>query len=98
MTGDRTVLVTGTSTGIGQATAVRAAVAGWLGLAFCLVVMLFGAALKLPTWLMNISPFTHDRLLPAAEFSVAPVLLECVVVAGLVLAAYVGLRSRDLKQ
>lgn len=75
----------------------RAGIFGWIALAFCFVVMLFGAALKLPTWVMNLSPFTHDRLLPTAGFSATSLLVESVVAVGLVSVAYIGLRSRDIK-
>ena len=37
----------------------RWAPAGWLGLGFCFVVMMFGELLQLPGWLMGVSPFRH---------------------------------------
>lgn len=38
-----------------------ATVGAWIALAFCFVVLMFGATLKFPDWLMSISPSTISR-------------------------------------
>ena len=57
---------------------------------------MFGPSLGLPTWLLNLSPFTHVPNAPAAAVTLAPVLslgLACVLLA---VAGVVGLRRRNL--
>jgi ABC-2 type transport system permease protein len=57
---------------------------------------MFGPSLGLPTWLLNLSPFTHVPNAPAVAVTVAPVL--GLGLAGLLLAAAGVLlfRHRDL--
>lgn len=68
----------------------------WLGLGFCVVVMFFGDLLKLPDWLVDISPFTHLALLPADTFDAAPYAVVLLLGAALLVLGVVGLRRRDL--
>jgi ABC-2 type transport system permease protein len=72
------------------------------GLSWALVVLaifvgpMFGPSLQLPTWLMDLSPFTYVPNAPAVPVSPAPVLglaLACVLLAA---AAVIWLRRRDL--
>ncbi len=77
--------------------APRIAVAGWIGLVFCFVIMMFGDLLKLPGWINGLSPFRHLPLLPAASFDVVPVAIELAVAIALALLAWSGLVRRDLK-
>ncbi len=73
-----------------------------VGLSWALVVFsifvgpMFGPSLGLPTWLLNLSPFTHVPNAPAVAVTVAPVL--GLGLAGLLLAAAGVLlfRHRDL--
>ncbi|MEO6470639.1 MAG: ABC transporter permease [Aeromicrobium sp.] len=76
--------------------APRLAVVSWVALVFCLVVMMFGEAFKLPNWVNDISPFRHTPLLPGADFRLVPILTELTVAAVLMFLAYVGLKRRDL--
>jgi len=76
--------------------APRFAGAGWIGLVFCFVVLLFGVLFRFPDWVMDLSPFVHLPLLPVQDFRLAPVAVEIVVAAGLAALAYMGLRRRDL--
>lgn len=46
---------------------------------------MFGPSLGLPTWLLNLSPFTHVPNAPAVAVSLTPVLVLCL--AGVVLGA-----------
>jgi ABC-2 type transport system permease protein len=73
-----------------------------VGLSWALVVFsifvgpMFGPSLGLPTWLLNLSPFTHVPNAPAAAVSVAPVLglgLACVLLAA---GGVLSLRRRNL--
>ncbi|MEO6604076.1 MAG: hypothetical protein ABIN55_00550, partial [Aeromicrobium sp.] len=72
------------------------AMLGWAGLGFCVVVMLFGPSLQLPSWLMNISPFEHMAMMPAQDFELAPVAALLAIVAALGAGGMVGLKHRDL--
>ncbi len=76
--------------------APRLAVVSWVALVFCLVVMMFGEAFKLPNWVNDISPFRHTPLLPGADFRLVPILTELTVAAVLMFLAYAGLKRRDL--
>jgi ABC-2 type transport system permease protein len=73
-----------------------------VGLSWALVVLsifvgpMFGPSLGLPSWLLDLSPFTHVPNAPAVELSVAPVLglsMACLLLAS---AAVLLLRRRDL--
>ena len=45
------------------------------------VVMLFGAVLRLPQWLQDLSPFEHLPLVPAEEFEWQPFAVVLLVAA-----------------
>jgi ABC-2 type transport system permease protein len=69
----------------------------WLGTGFCAVVMLFGTALRFPTWLVDLSPFSHLAAVPAESMSWAAfvvVLVLAVCVSGAGVAAF---ERRDLR-
>ena len=67
-----------------------------LPLVHAVVVMLFGAVLRLPQWVQDLSPFEHLPLVPAQEFEWQPFAAVLLVAAGLVVAAQVAFRRRDL--
>lgn len=69
---------------------------GWLALAYCAVVMLFGDLLQLPGWAMGLSPFEHLPAMPADPFDPLPVVVLLLVVAALGAAGLDALRRRDL--
>lgn len=71
--------------------------AAWLVMAFCVVVLMFGATLKFPGWLMSLSPFDNIALVPAQEFDAVPVLLTMAVALLLGTAGAFGFRRRDLQ-
>jgi ABC-2 type transport system permease protein len=73
-----------------------------VGLSWLLVVLavfvgpMFGPSLGLPTWLLDLSPFTHVPMAPAVAISAGPVLgllAACLALAGVGVAS---LRRRDL--
>ena len=73
-----------------------------VGLSWALVVSaifvgpMFGPSLGLPTWLLDLSPFTHVPNAPAVSISLGPVLglvAACALLAG---AGAVAMRHRNL--
>jgi len=73
-----------------------------VGLSWALVVAvifvgpMFGPSLGLPTWLLDLSPFTHVPNAPAVSVSMGPVLGLVAVCALLAGAAAVAMRRRNL--
>jgi ABC-2 type transport system permease protein len=76
--------------------APRLAAATWGALAACYLAAFLGPLLGLPGWVMDLSPFTHVPLLPAAGFDVVPLLALILVAAALVGVGLVGFRRRDV--
>jgi ABC-2 type transport system permease protein len=74
----------------------RAAPAAWGVLGACFLVLYLGPLLSLPDWVMDVSPFTHVPLLPAAAFDVVPLLVLTGVAAVLAAVGVAGLRRRDV--
>lgn len=71
--------------------------AAWLALVYCVIIMLFGVTFRFPSWLMNVSPFVHLPLVPAADFDVVPVIITTVVaLVGCAFGVF-GFRRRDLQ-
>lgn len=73
-----------------------AIILSWGGFAFCLFLGQFGAILKLPQWVLNISPFAHTPIVPADQITYLP--LISLVSAAIALAglAFVWFRHRDI--
>jgi ABC-2 type transport system permease protein len=78
------------------ASAPRLAQLAWAPLVVASIVSMFGKALDLPTWLMGLSPYHYVPSLPAAQFSLVPVVLLCLVAAGLVAVGFIALPRRDV--
>jgi ABC-2 type transport system permease protein len=76
--------------------APRAVVLAWAFLAVCLVVGLLGRVLKVPGWLMALSPFQHVPQLPAADLSIMSLAVLTAIAAALTWAGLAGLRRRDI--
>jgi ABC-2 type transport system permease protein len=69
----------------------------WLLVVFAIFVgPMFGPSLGLPTWLLDLSPFTHVPNAPAAPVSLAPVLGLVAVGALLAVAGAGVVRRRNL--
>jgi ABC-2 type transport system permease protein len=69
----------------------------WLLVVFATFVgPMFGPSLGLPTWLLDLSPFTHVPNAPAAPVDLAPVLGLVTVGALLALAGAGAVRHRNL--
>lgn len=76
--------------------APRAAAAAWGALGACFLLSLLGPLLGLPDWVLDISPFAHVPELPAADFSVGPLLALSAVAAALVVLGLGAFRRRDV--
>lgn len=75
----------------------RATAASWGLLGWAVLVAYFGGLLRLPQWLVDISPYQHIPRMPAAEFTALPLVLLTVVAAALVAIGVAGFRRRDLE-
>ncbi|MFA9432334.1 ABC transporter permease [Egicoccus sp. AB-alg2] len=69
---------------------------GWGALTLSLVLGQLGAVLDLPQWVLNVSPFTHVPLVPAAPMAWLPVGVLLAVAAALSAAGFALFRRRDL--
>ncbi|MDG4764111.1 ABC transporter permease [Solwaraspora sp. WMMD406] len=76
--------------------APRLAGVAWAALAAAALVSLFGAILRLPQPLRDLSPFSHLPSLPGGSASPVPLIWLSVVAAALGAVGMVGLRRRDL--
>jgi ABC-2 type transport system permease protein len=75
----------------------RAAVPGaWTVVGLAVMIELFGQALQLSHWVLDISPFTHAPRLPGGTTSAAALLWLCAVAFALTAAGLAGLRRRDI--
>jgi ABC-2 type transport system permease protein len=74
----------------------RAATLAWLPLTLAAVVMLFGAVLRLPQWVQDLSPFEHLALVPAQDFRWPPFLAVLLTAACLSAGAQAAFRRRDI--
>ena len=74
----------------------RFAAAAWGGLAACYLLAFLGPLLGLPDWVLDISPFTHVPLLPAASFDVVPLLGLTAVAGAFVAVGLAGFRRRNV--
>lgn len=68
----------------------------WGVLAACFVMGLLGAVLRLPDWVLKLSPFERTPALPAANLSVLPLGVLTALAAVLILGGLAGLRRRDV--
>jgi ABC-2 type transport system permease protein len=75
----------------------RACVPGaWTVLGLVVVINLFGQALQLSHWILDLSPFTHAPRLPGGTVSAAPLLWLCALALAMSVAGLAGLRRRDI--
>ncbi|MGH3450156.1 MAG: ABC transporter permease [Haloechinothrix sp.] len=75
----------------------RATAAAWIVVVYAFVVGYVGQLLQFPSWLNNLSPFSHVPQMPAAEFTATPIVVLTVIAAGLLALGAVGFRSRDVE-
>ena len=55
-----------------------------------------GPLTKLPSWVMDLSPFTHLSSLPGGSFEVVPAVVLTVIAVALVLGGFLAYRRRDV--
>lgn len=76
--------------------APRILTASWLALVGCFTVGFLGQVLKLPHWIVQLSPFQHTPQLPAATLSVAPLAAQTACAAVFIVIGALAFRHRDL--
>jgi ABC-2 type transport system permease protein len=69
----------------------------WALLGYAVFVVYLGGLLNLPGWMMNLSPYQHVPRMPAAEFTVTPLIILTLIAAGLLAIGFAGFRRRDLE-
>lgn len=67
---------------------------GWFG--FSAVAAVYGGLLRLPTWLLDLAPFTHSPALPGAGASWVGAAVMAVLAVGLGVVGVAGFRRRDV--
>lgn len=75
--------------------APRAVALAWAALGLFFVIGMFGRLFDLPAWLMDLSPYEHVPLMPAAGYSLGSAVALLAVAAALLAAGFVGFRHRD---
>ena len=75
----------------------EAAVPGaWTVVGLAVLIELFGQALQLSHWVLDISPFTHTPRLPGGSVTAAPLLWLGLAALAFTAAGLLGLRRRDI--
>ena len=69
----------------------------WGALAAAFVVGLLGDVLRLPGWVLKLSPFDRTPALPAASLAVTPLAVLTLLAGLAMLGGLVGLRRRDVE-
>ncbi|WP_320672158.1 ABC transporter permease [Patulibacter defluvii] len=70
--------------------------AAWGAVGAFALLSLLGPALRLPGWILDLSPFHHAPSLPGGTVSVAALIGLAAVAVALTVAGLLGLRRRDL--
>lgn len=68
----------------------------WAGFAGSILIMQIGVLLKLPQWVMDISPFGHLPAMPAEKFESTPVIWLVSITFGLLLTGLLHFNRRDI--
>jgi ABC-2 type transport system permease protein len=68
----------------------------WAAVVVCFVLGEFGPSLRLPQWLMDVSPFTHVPRLPGGTLTGVPIGWLLAVAVVLAAAGLAGFRRRDI--
>ncbi|MBC6459812.1 hypothetical protein [Actinomadura sp. HBU206391] len=70
--------------------------AAWGALALFLLLLQFGAGLRLSQRLLDLSPFTHIPKVPGGDLSLTPLISLGAITAALTIAGLIGLSRRDI--
>jgi ABC-2 type transport system permease protein len=68
----------------------------WVAFVVAALILEFGPLLKLPQWLVDISPFAHSPKLPGAEVVLVPVLVLTALAAAAAAVGWFGFARRDV--
>jgi len=68
----------------------------WGLLAASLMIFQLGAILKLPQWVLDLSPFTHTPPAPSTDITYQPLIILSAVALGLCVAGFIMFRRRDI--
>lgn len=71
--------------------------AAWGVYAACFVLALLGDILRLPGWVLKLSPFDRTPALPAASLTLTPLAVFIALAAVMLLSGLAGLRRRDIR-
>lgn len=74
----------------------KAVALSWTAFAFSMFIGQFGAILKLPGWVLDISPFTHTPAAPIEAVTALPIISLLSVSVVLVAAGFAYFRRRDI--
>ncbi|REF37711.1 ABC transporter permease [Thermasporomyces composti] len=76
--------------------APRWATVTWLPVIWVAFTLFLGTLLDLPSWAMDLSPFTHTPLVPSADVEAAPLLAMAGLALLLTVVGFVTYRRRDI--
>jgi ABC-2 type transport system permease protein len=62
----------------------------------CFVIGFLGEVLKLPHWIIELSPFQHTPHLPAAGLTLTPLITMLAIAAALTTTGLIAFRRRDI--
>jgi ABC-2 type transport system permease protein len=68
----------------------------WGVLVACLLLGQLGQILQFPQWALNVSPFSHIPRVPAADLTIAPLVILTVIASLLAMVGFTGFRRRDI--
>ena len=69
---------------------------GWIAVGLAVLLNIFGQALQLSHWVLDISPFTHAPRLPGGAVGAESLAWLCVIGTGLCALGLAALRRRDV--
>jgi ABC-2 type transport system permease protein len=69
----------------------------WVVVIACFVIGFLGEVLKLPHWIIELSPFQHTPRLPAAAITIAPLVTMLAIAATLTATGVIAFRRRDIR-
>jgi ABC-2 type transport system permease protein len=69
---------------------------GWGAFAFCVLLVEFGEAFRLPHLILDLSPFRHAPQLPAVDLRPLPLIALLLAAAVFTVAGLFGIRRRDV--
>jgi ABC-2 type transport system permease protein len=68
----------------------------WGAFALCFFIAMFGDLLDVPSWVIDVSPFSHIPDVPATDLTFAPLIGLTLIAAALIATGLAAFRHRDL--